>query len=260
MSACVRLITIDQGYRPFVEACVDADEKGEALKYITKAIQGFKIDNSSSGEVVSWDPRPPNFAHCNDPNVVGLDKQIEDLVQRVRGEELHRVVSIIGMAGLGKTTLAKKVYNTVQQSFDCSAWIVVSQHPNRKELLRDIAGQVGLPENEMKHNVEANLYAFLCTRRYVITIDDIWDIKAWNALKPGLPIDSEKGSRIILGSRNKNVGKDIGGPDSVFELQPLDLQANRELFYKLIAHVSENITETLDPPQLENIGEQILER
>ncbi|KAH7835546.1 hypothetical protein Vadar_027147 [Vaccinium darrowii] len=112
----------------------------------------------------------------------------------------------------------------------------------------------------MKHNVEANLYAFLCTKRYVMTIDDIWDIKAWNALKPGLPIDSEKGSRIILSSRNKNIGKDIGGLDSVFELQPPDPQTSRELFYKLIAHVSKNITETLDSPQLENISEQILER
>ncbi|KAH7835118.1 hypothetical protein Vadar_023033 [Vaccinium darrowii] len=178
-----KLIPSKSPWRHMIIACGFAKEvegiKNRA-KDITKAIQGFKIDDNNFGEVVTWDPRPPNFAHCNDPNVVGLDKQIEDLVQRVRGEELHCVVSII-------------------------AWIVVSQHPNGKELLRDIAGQVGLPKNEMKNNVKANLYAFLCTRRYVIMIDDIWDIKAWNPLKPGLPTDSEKAEGFIRGSDVRQV-------------------------------------------------------
>lgn len=86
----------------------------ERAKDITYAIQSFKIDKSSCREVVARDPRPPNFPHCNEPNVVGLVEQIiENLVQRLSGEDSHRVVSIIGMPGVGKTTLAKKVYNAV---------------------------------------------------------------------------------------------------------------------------------------------------
>lgn len=116
----------------------------ERAKDITDAIQSFKIDKSSCCEVVARDPRPPNFPHCNEPNVVGLGEQIiENLVQRLSSEDSHHVVvvSIIGMPGVGKTTLAKKVYNAVRQRtiFYCSAWIVVSQHPNTPKHRRAFA-------------------------------------------------------------------------------------------------------------------------
>ncbi|KAE9464535.1 hypothetical protein C3L33_03642, partial [Rhododendron williamsianum] len=155
-----------------------------------------------------------------------LLKLMKAAVPKVLDEDLHdhRVVSIIGNAGLGKTTLARKVYNSVRQHFGCSAWICVSQQPNYKELLRDVARQVGLEKEKIKQGVESNLFAFLSGKRYAIVIDDIWHTKAWDALKVGLPMNSENGSRIILTSRNTKVG----------------------------VHA--------DSPQLEHIGEQILER
>ncbi|KAG5549415.1 hypothetical protein RHGRI_014681 [Rhododendron griersonianum] len=103
-----------------------------------------------------------SFPHLDEPNVVGFDKLIETLVPKVLDEDLHyRVVSIIGFAGLGKTTLARKVYNSARQSkvynssrqrFDCAAWICVSESPNEKKLLGDIARQTlhELPGNLFK--------------------------------------------------------------------------------------------------------------
>ncbi|KAI7981001.1 Disease resistance protein RPP13 [Camellia lanceoleosa] len=116
-----------------------------------------------------WDPRQ-SFPHIDEENIIGFDEHIQNLVAKVTDDQdLHcRVVSITGMAGLGKTTLAKKVYKSVQQSFQCSAWIYVSQQPNIKELLRDIGRQVGLEENKCKHNVEANLFEFLSQKRMTI--------------------------------------------------------------------------------------------
>ncbi|KAE9446133.1 hypothetical protein C3L33_22090, partial [Rhododendron williamsianum] len=237
---------------------------------IKNARQTFGIDESSrSLEEDTWDPRQ-SFPHLDEPNVVGFDNLIETLVPKVLDDDLHhRVVSIIGFAGLGKTTLARKVYNSARQSkvynsdrqrFDCTAWICVSESPNVKKLLQGIAGQVGLEEKKIERDVETNLFEFLSTKRYVIVIDDIWHTRAWDALKIGLPMNSENGSRIILTSRHTEVGVHVGGPNSVLLLEPLDQETSRRLFYKLIVDDLQNICKTQDPPQLEKIGEQILEK
>ncbi|KAF7146867.1 hypothetical protein RHSIM_Rhsim03G0242700 [Rhododendron simsii] len=229
---------------------------------ITKARETFKIDESSrTREADTWDPRR-TFTHVDEPNViVGFDDLIKDLEQKVLDGNLHhRIVSIIGNAGLGKTTLARKVYNSVRQHFGCSAWICVSQQPNYKDLFRDVARQVGLEKEKIEQDVEANLFAFLNGKRYAIVIDDIWHTKAWDALKVGIPTNSEDGSRIILTSRITDVGVHVGGVNSVLELQPLDPETSRKLFYKTIVFDTQNTIKIQDSPQLEHIGEQILER
>ncbi|KAF7143935.1 hypothetical protein RHSIM_Rhsim05G0158800 [Rhododendron simsii] len=237
---------------------------------IKNSRQTFGINECSrSSEEDTWDPRQ-SFPHLDEPNVVGFDDLIKILVHKVLDEDSHhRVVSIIGFPGLGKTTLARKVYNSARQSkvynsdrerFDCAAWICVSESPNEKKLLRDIAGQVGLEKEKIDHNFETNLSEFLSRKRYVIVIDDIWHTRVWDALKIGLPTNSENGSRIILTSRHTDVGVHVGGPNSVILLEPLDQETSRRLFYKLIVDDLQNICKTQVPPQLEKIGEQILER
>ena len=57
--------------------------------------------------------RPPVLPDIEDPNVIGLDADKENIVKQLldRGTPRRSVVSIVGQGGLGKTTLAKKVYN-----------------------------------------------------------------------------------------------------------------------------------------------------
>ncbi|KAH7855933.1 hypothetical protein Vadar_030730 [Vaccinium darrowii] len=228
---------------------------------ITKARKDFEADaRSTSLEAVTTYPRQ-TFPHADEPYVVGINTIVEDLKQKVLDKDLHHpVVSIIGTAGVGKTALARKVYNSVRQHFDCAAWICVSERPNEQQLLRDIAGQVGLEENKMEQNFETNLFELLSTKRYVIVIDDIWRTTAWDALKIHLPTNSENERQIILTSRIEDVGLYVGGTKSIFKLQPLDLETSRQLFYKMIADDPQNINETQYSPQLKNIGEQILEK
>ncbi|GMP59909.1 hypothetical protein CsSME_00022992 [Camellia sinensis var. sinensis] len=234
---------------------VEIEEIKRRVEDINRVRQTYGINESSgSGGRDMWDERR-SFPHIDEPNVVGFEKHIKDLVAKMLNKELQcHVISIIGMAGLGKTTLAKKVFKSAQHNFERSAWIYISQQPNIRELLRDIARQVGLEMEKWEENIEVNLFTFLSEHRYVIVLDDMWHIETWDAIKNAIPTNRKNGSRIILTSRNNYVGTHVGGKSSLHELWPLNEENSRKLFFKMV------MVEASDPPQLENIGEQILKR
>ncbi|XP_057467176.1 toMV resistance protein Tm-2(2)-like [Actinidia eriantha] len=234
----------------------------------------------------SWDARQ-TFAHVDEPYVVGFDEHIKELVTKLHnGDSRFDVISIIGMPGLGKTTFARKILKAIttpvasdsdNPRFEFSAWVYVSQKPNIKEVLLDIARQMHLKFLSKKdgndlgsfkrireegieaklEDIEMKLFTFLSQKRYVIVLDDIWNTETWDAFKNAIPTNSKNGSRVIVTSQYTFVGIHIGGRSSLHELQPLDQKTSKELFFKMLML---NTIETLDPPELENIGHQILKR
>ncbi|KAK6781259.1 hypothetical protein RDI58_023443 [Solanum bulbocastanum] len=202
------------------------------------------------------------FLHADETEVIGLEDDFNTLKAKLLDQDLpYGVVSIVGMPGLGKTTLAKKLYRHVRHQFECSGLVYVSQQPRAGEILRDIAKQVGLTEQERKENLENNLRSLLKIKRYVILLDDIWDVEIWDDLKLVLPeCDTNIGSRIIITSRNSNVGRYIGGDFSIHVLQPLDSEKSFELFTKKIFTFDNNNNWDNASPDLVNIGRSIVGR
>ncbi|KAH0634425.1 hypothetical protein KY284_037211 [Solanum tuberosum] len=202
------------------------------------------------------------FLHADETEVIGLDNDFKMLQDKLLDQDLpYGVVSIVGMPGLGKTTLAKKLFRHVRHQFECSGLVYVSQQPRAGEILHDIAKQVGLMEEERKENLEGNLRSPLKIKRYVILLDDIWDVEIWDDLKLVLPeCDSKIGSRIIITSRNSNVGRYIGGDFSIHVLQPLDSENSFELFTKKIFTFDNNNNWANASPDLVDIGRSIVGR
>jgi replication-associated recombination protein RarA len=69
-------------------------------------------------------------------------------------EKQYRVVSIYGIGGQGKTTLATEVYHKITETFDSRAFVSISQTPDMKKLLRDILSQISKSDFHQSERLE----------------------------------------------------------------------------------------------------------
>ncbi|XP_022852180.1 putative late blight resistance protein homolog R1B-14 [Olea europaea var. sylvestris] len=126
------------------------------------------------------------------------------------GPDELEVISIIGMPGLGKTTLAKMIYRDpkIEYEFYNRAWVYVSQEYNRKEVFLNIWSHFAKPSDEMykmnDEKIAKELREFLEKGKYLIVMDDVWTEDAWNDLKIAFP-RNKKRSKILLTSRIRRV-------------------------------------------------------
>ncbi|KAL8258057.1 hypothetical protein R6Q59_030098 [Mikania micrantha] len=149
--------------------------------------------------------------------VVGFDKETEtllDLLTATCTRQLQ-VFSIAGMAGLGKTTLARKLYTDplIDYTFDFRAWICVSQTYIKRDLLLGILGSFITDLTDETYQMSdqhlgEKLYRLLKGRKYLVVLDDIWDCKIWNELRIYFP-DDKVGSRVLFTSRDIELSSHI---------------------------------------------------
>nr|GLL34873.1 disease resistance protein RPH8A-like [Ipomoea trifida] len=207
------------------------------------------LDSASVSEC--WDLRR-SYLYADEPEVVGLDDECEKLEKRLLDDQLvYGVVAIVGMPGLGKTTLGKRIYKHVQPRFDCSAMVYVSREARVGELLLHIARQVGCPdlgEEWSREGPEGKLCSYLRDKKYVILLDDIWDVETWDALRLGFPSEPKSGTRIIITSRDTAVGRYIGGESSIHEMKPLAPDQSWKLFCNQVM-MPEHSAETTYPKE-----------
>ncbi|KAK1416340.1 hypothetical protein QVD17_32129 [Tagetes erecta] len=149
-------------------------------------------------------------SNVEEESVAGFDAEAETLLDQLTAISTKKlqIISIVGMAGLGKTTLARKLFKDplIEYMFDFRAWTCVSQAYVKKDLLLGILSSFinDLTEEIYKMSEEQlgeKLYRLFKGHKYLVVLDDIWDCKAWNNIRMYFP-DDQTGSRVLFTSRD----------------------------------------------------------
>ncbi|XP_051192918.1 disease resistance protein Pik-2-like [Lolium perenne] len=165
------------------------------------------------------DIRNQSGSNIAEAELVGFFKPKEEVIKLIDAHARNGpalVVCIVGMGGLGKTTLTRKVYDSVED-FSCSAWITVSQSFVRMEFLKDMIKQLfgdealkNLLDGKVvrEENLANHLRKELLEKKYFVVLDDLWNIDDWKWIRSiAFPSSNIKGSRIMVTTRDVSLAE-----------------------------------------------------
>ncbi|KAK4564549.1 hypothetical protein RGQ29_006573 [Quercus rubra] len=147
-----------------------------------------------------------------DEDVIGREKDKQAIIDLLDFDVEDNVsfISIVGIGGLGKTTLAQYVFNDekVQTNFELKIWVCVSDVFDIKKIVEMIIGSTTgrKPENLDMDPLQNELRETLRLKKYLLILDDVWneDSENWYNLKI-LLMGGAKGSKVVITTRSKKV-------------------------------------------------------
>ncbi|KAH9804523.1 putative disease resistance RPP13-like protein 1 [Citrus sinensis] len=188
------------------------------------------VGRAASVSTVSWQ-RPPTPCLATEPAVYGRDGDKAKVLDMVLSHDTSnddvnfRVISIVGMAGVGKTTLARLVYNDLAvEDFNSRAWVCVSDDFDILRISKAILESITLSSCDFKdlNPVQVKLKQEVAGRKFLIVLDDVWskDYGLWEVLKSPF-MAGAPGSKIIVTTRDENVALMLGCPGECHNLELL---------------------------------------
>ncbi|XP_048141494.1 disease resistance protein RPM1-like [Rhodamnia argentea] len=225
--------------------------------------------STSSYEDNKWQDHRGDALLVEKSDLVGIEEPKKELVEwLVQGVSQCEVISVVGMGGLGKTTLTKQVYDdpAVKKRFTVRAWVTLSPSLRTEDLLLDMLQQI--TSSIMKTvPAEAKTRDSSCIRtmikdllqkrksKYLIVLDDVWDMNKWDAVKCALP-NNNNGGRIMVTTRKSDLASasGTGCAGKVYNMKPLSAEQSHELFCR------KTFKEKACPSHLEEICRHILRK
>ncbi|KAI3887092.1 hypothetical protein MKW92_028288 [Papaver armeniacum] len=237
---------------------------------VTYGINDLHDNESSKASRMMQQQLRNDYIHVEDEDIIGLEKHAKTLLtELVKDDERRCVISIVGVGGLGKTTLAKKLYkhDTVMSRFDCRSWSSISQQFNpRDALLELIKKSMNLHDWELSKIKELNeryltekLYHYLQDKRYFVVVDDLWSFEDWNSLSPAFP-NGKRGSKILLTTRKKDVASQADPWSLQFEPQLLNDDDSWELLCKKAFPKNMRDANYCYPAVMEKLGREMVRK
>ena len=269
--------------RRFIESLVKAGQLSEKMEDIRRCIESYV----KAGDVLGLAGRtykieqlesqrqpldPTDYIYFVDESeVFGMDCDKEEIIKFLLSDDANDkqlpVISIVGNGRIGKTTLARLVYNEqrVSHHFDRKAWVDVPDDFNRvtesilkflNSQYKDLKGKYHSLDILELDQLGFELQNYLQGKRFLLVLDGAKQIpssKGWEALRSAFKF-AANGSRIIVTTRNKVIASTKYAVRTYY-MEPLSEEKCWLIFAKF-AFGDQNPT---SDTQLEVIGKEIVQ-
>ncbi|XP_028944076.1 putative disease resistance RPP13-like protein 1 isoform X1 [Malus domestica] len=233
----------------------------ETLSFISKQKDAFGLKERCSRRISQT---LPSTSLVEGSDVYGRDHEKETISQLLLSDDVTcnkiGVIPIVGMGGIGKTTLAQLLYNDdrVKQQFELQAWVCVSDEFDVVKITQTIYASVTKQTSDTTdlNQLQVKLKDALAGKKFLFVLDDVWNenYNIWCSLKR--PFESgAHGSKIIVTARNGGVASTMG----TLQTHYLEHLLEEDCWSLFAKHAFKDASVIVDP-NLEVIGRQIVSK
>ncbi|VAH72286.1 unnamed protein product [Triticum turgidum subsp. durum] len=259
-----------KGHLVFPCFCKIGSRRGVAarIRTLNKKIENISKDKifltfNSSAQPNESGPTSKLIRSSNlvEPNLVGKEiihssRKLVDLVLANKEKKSYKL-AIVGTGGVGKTTLAQKIYNDqkIKGSFKIHAWICVSQDYNEVALLKEVLRNIGVyhEQGETIGELQRKLAETIKGKSFFLVLDDVWHSNVWTDLLRPAFHETNVGI-ILVTTRDGQITKRIG-VHHTHQVDLMEVEVGWELLWK-----SMNIEKEKEVHNLRETGIEIVHK
>ncbi|KAK9666931.1 hypothetical protein RND81_14G221700 [Saponaria officinalis] len=243
------------------------------VKKIRKKLDSIASNHNTFGLSIDSQPirerREETCSYVYKEEVVGRECDVDKVVHMLLDSGSHESVSflsIVGVGGLGKTTLAQLVFNDdrVRSEFPLRLWTCVSDENANDFDVKKILTNILESASHEKYDgfamdlVQSKLGGLIGGMKYLIVLDDLWneDLNRWLSLRKFLMVGGI-GSRVLVTTRSKRTAL-LVDDEFKYELEGLSPENSLRLFEMTAFGDKDKGTQSLNYSELVKLGKQIV--